>query len=79
MKPYPFSLVGLPPQTTKRSRWSRFVDSHLPRIVLYLMVVTLLAVVLSPHVLVTVPSGYVGVLWKRFRQRYGARSASAQR
>ena len=66
MKPYPFSLVGLPPQTTKRSRWSRFVDSHLPRIVLYLMVVTLLAVVLSPHVLVTVPSGYVGVLWKRF-------------
>jgi len=30
------------------------------------MVVTLLAVVLSPHVLVTVPSGYVGVLWKRF-------------
>jgi regulator of protease activity HflC (stomatin/prohibitin superfamily) len=66
MKPYPFSLDGLPPQTTKRSRWSRFVDRHLPRIVLYLMVVTLLAVVLLPYVVVTVPSGYVGVLWKRF-------------
>ena len=66
MKPYPFSLDGLPPQTTKRSRWSRFVDHHLPRIVLYLMVATLLAVVLLPYIVVTVPSGYVGVLWKRF-------------
>ena len=43
MKPYPFSLHGLPPQTTKRSRWARFTDHYLPRIVLYLMVVTLLA------------------------------------
>ena len=66
MKPYPFSLDGLPPQTTKRSRWSRFIDRYLPRIVLYLMVVTLVAVVLLPHVVVTVSSGYVGVLWKRF-------------
>src|SRR5436190_8740487 len=66
MKPYPFSLDGLPPQSTKRSRWSRFVESHLPRIVLYLMVATLLAVVLLPYIVVTVPSGYVGVLWKRF-------------
>jgi regulator of protease activity HflC (stomatin/prohibitin superfamily) len=66
MKPYPFSLDGLPPQTTKRSRWARFVDNHLPKIVLYLIVVTLLAVVLLPYVVVTVPSGYVGVLWKRF-------------
>ena len=30
------------------------------------MVVTLLAVVLLPYAVVTVPSGYVGVLWKRF-------------
>ena len=66
MKPYPFSLDGLPPQTTKRSRWARFVDRHLPRIVIYLLVLTLVAVVLVPHVVVTVPSGYVGVLWKRF-------------
>jgi regulator of protease activity HflC (stomatin/prohibitin superfamily) len=30
------------------------------------MVATLVAVVLYPHVVVTVPSGQVGVLWKRF-------------
>jgi regulator of protease activity HflC (stomatin/prohibitin superfamily) len=30
------------------------------------MVMTLVAVILAPHVLVTVQSGYVGVLWKRF-------------
>ena len=66
MKPYPFSLDGLPPPTTKRSRWWRFTERHLPRIVLYLMVAALVAVVLLPHVVVTVPSGYVGVLWKRF-------------
>jgi len=30
------------------------------------MVATLLAVVLYPHMVVTVPSGQVGVLWKRF-------------
>jgi regulator of protease activity HflC (stomatin/prohibitin superfamily) len=30
------------------------------------MVATLVAVVLYPHVVVTVPSGHVGVLWKRF-------------
>ena len=30
------------------------------------MVATLVAVVLYPHMVVTVPSGHVGVLWKRF-------------
>jgi regulator of protease activity HflC (stomatin/prohibitin superfamily) len=34
--------------------------------VIYLMVATLVAVVLYPHMVVTVPSGEVGVLWKRF-------------
>jgi len=38
----------------------------LPSLVIYLMVVTLVGVVLFPHVAVTVPSGHVGVLWKRF-------------
>ena len=66
MKPYPLSLDGLPPPTTMRSRWWRFTERHLPRIVLYLMVATLVAAVLLPHVVVTVPSGFVGVLWKRF-------------
>jgi regulator of protease activity HflC (stomatin/prohibitin superfamily) len=34
--------------------------------VLYLMVASLLLVVLVPHMVLTVPSGQVGVLWKRF-------------
>jgi regulator of protease activity HflC (stomatin/prohibitin superfamily) len=34
--------------------------------VIYLMVATLVAVVLYPHMVITVPSGQVGVLWKRF-------------
>jgi regulator of protease activity HflC (stomatin/prohibitin superfamily) len=42
------------------------VDLHLPRIVIYLLVATLVGVVLFPYVVVTVPSGQVGVLWRRF-------------
>jgi regulator of protease activity HflC (stomatin/prohibitin superfamily) len=49
-----------------RTRWRRFVDRHLPSVVIYLMVLTLVGVVLYPHMVITVPSGYVGVLWKRF-------------
>jgi regulator of protease activity HflC (stomatin/prohibitin superfamily) len=53
-----------PPPT--RSKWRRFIDRNLPSAVIYLMVATLVAIVLFPHVAVTVPSGHVGVLWKRF-------------
>jgi len=35
-------------------------------IVICLLVATLIGVILAPFVLVTVPTGYVGVLWKRF-------------
>ncbi len=35
-------------------------------LVIYLLVATLICVILAPFCLVTVPSGYVGVLWKRF-------------
>jgi regulator of protease activity HflC (stomatin/prohibitin superfamily) len=34
-------------------------------LVIYLLVATLVCVVLAPFTLITVPSGYVGVLWKR--------------
>ena len=64
MKAYRWSVDGNPPPT--RSRWRLFVDRHLPSFVIYLMVLTLVGVVLFPHVAVTVPSGHVGVLWKRF-------------
>ena len=49
-----------------RRTWWRFVERRLPMVVTYLLLATLFAVILAPFVLVTVPSGYVGVLWKRF-------------
>jgi regulator of protease activity HflC (stomatin/prohibitin superfamily) len=57
---------GPMPPTSAPSRWRRFLERHLPSVVIYLMVATLLAVVLYPYMVVTVPSGEVGVLWKRF-------------
>ncbi len=57
---------GTPPPTKTSSRWRRFAVRHLPSVVIYLMVATLVAVVLYPHMVITVPSGHVGVLWKRF-------------
>jgi regulator of protease activity HflC (stomatin/prohibitin superfamily) len=60
------SIYDKPPQSRTRYAWWRFIEGLLPMAVIYLMVATLIAVILAPHVLVTVPSGYVGVLWKRF-------------
>jgi regulator of protease activity HflC (stomatin/prohibitin superfamily) len=65
MKAYLWSLDGTPPPSPPQSRWRRFIDRYLPSVVIYLMVVTLVAIVLFPSVVVTVPSGHVGVLWKR--------------
>jgi hypothetical protein len=56
---------AMPPPATRRATWRRFVERHLPNVVIYFMVATLVAVVLYPYVVVTVPSGHVGVLWKR--------------
>ena len=67
MKAYLWSADGKPPPTTTRSRWWRFVEFHMPLVIIYLMVLTLIGVILAPHVLVTVPSGFVGVVWKRFK------------
>jgi len=66
MTPHVLSLDGVPPPTTTHSKWWRFVDRYLPSIIIYLMLVTIVAVVLFPYAAVTVPSGHVGVLWKRF-------------
>jgi regulator of protease activity HflC (stomatin/prohibitin superfamily) len=60
------SIYDKPPPSRRRYGWWRFVERHLPMLVIYLMVATLIAVVLAPFTLVTVPSGQVGVLWKRF-------------
>jgi regulator of protease activity HflC (stomatin/prohibitin superfamily) len=67
MKAYLWSLDDKPPPpATKHSIWRRFVERHLPTFVIYLMVATLVGIVLYPHMVVTVPSGEVGVLWRRF-------------
>jgi regulator of protease activity HflC (stomatin/prohibitin superfamily) len=65
MKAYVWPVDGMPPPTPP-SRWRRFIERYLPMAVVYLMVATLVAIVLYPHMVVTVPSGHVGVLWKRF-------------
>jgi prohibitin 2 len=65
MKAYLWS-IDREPAPVRHPRWRRFVEYFLPTIVIYLMVLTLVGVVLWPHVVVTVPSGEVGVLWKRF-------------
>jgi regulator of protease activity HflC (stomatin/prohibitin superfamily) len=56
------------PRRERRLRrvWRRFVERSLPMIVIFLMMTTLVSVIFAPFVVVTVPSGYVGVLWKRF-------------
>jgi regulator of protease activity HflC (stomatin/prohibitin superfamily) len=66
LKAYLWPVDGTPAPATTPSRWRRFVERHLPSVVIYLMVATLVAVVLYPHMVITVPTGYVGVLWKRF-------------
>src|SRR5271165_172595 len=60
------SIYDKPPSSRARLAWWRFVEHHLPVVVIYLLMATLVAIVLAPFTLVTVPSGYVGVLWKRF-------------
>src|SRR6187401_317229 len=65
MKPNPESLDGRP--SPKRYRWWRFIEHSLPVIVIYLMVATLVSFLIAPNVIVTVPTGHVGILWKRFR------------
>jgi regulator of protease activity HflC (stomatin/prohibitin superfamily) len=65
MAKYPESLDGKPPPPQKKRRWWRFVGRHLAGATFTLMVVFLITVVLWPYVVVTVPTGQVGVLWRR--------------
>ena len=53
------------PSAAGQTRWQRFVERRMLNVVLGLMVTTLIAAVLYPYVVITVPSGHVGVLWKR--------------
>jgi regulator of protease activity HflC (stomatin/prohibitin superfamily) len=65
MAKYPWSVAEKPPPQKKRGWW-RFLARHLPGLSVVLMVGLLTTTVLWPYVVITVPSGQVGVLWKRF-------------
>jgi prohibitin 2 len=60
-----FEGKPLPPPARPRRR-RHFVDRWLPRLTIYLLVLVLVGVLISPQVAINVPSGHVGVLWKRF-------------
>ncbi len=46
--------------------WWRFVGRHLPGFSVFLLATMLIIVVLWPYAVITVQSGQVGVLWRRF-------------
>ncbi len=64
MAKYPESIDDLPPR--RQRRWWRYVGRHLPGVAVVLLMTALVIIVLWPYVVITVPSGRVGVLWKRF-------------
>jgi prohibitin 2 len=67
MAKYPEIGDDLPPPPRRRRTWFwRTIGRHLPGIAVLLMTGLLAVVVLWPYVVITVPSGHVGVLWKRF-------------
>jgi regulator of protease activity HflC (stomatin/prohibitin superfamily) len=65
MVKYSESLDGMPPLPRRRGLW-RFIVHHAPGLSVVLLVAMLAATVLYPYTIITVPSGKVGVLWKRF-------------
>jgi len=64
MARYPDLLDEMPPPL-KRGFW-RFLGRHLPGFAVSLMVSLLAIIMLWPYIVINVPSGQVGVLWKRF-------------
>src|SRR5215203_3371059 len=54
------------PRRAEVSRWRQFVENRLPGVVIYLMVAALIGLLFYPRIVKTVPSGHIGVLWKRF-------------
>jgi regulator of protease activity HflC (stomatin/prohibitin superfamily) len=65
MASYPQTIDDLMPPRKKRTWW-RFLGRHLPGLSFLILTALLITVVLWPYVVITVPSGHVGVLWKRF-------------
>jgi prohibitin 2 len=65
MARYPESIDDLPPPAPRRG-WRRRLLRHLPSLSVSLLMAMLAIVVLWPYIVINVPSGQVGVLWKRF-------------
>src|SRR5215469_6006625 len=65
MAKYP-QIDDLPPVPPRRRGVWRFIARHLPGLAVTVMLGLLITVVLWPYVVITIPSGRVGVLWKRF-------------
>ena len=65
MATYPETLDGNPPPVRRRGAWN-FLTRRLPSFAFMLLVLFLAVTVLWRFVVITVPSGHVGVLWKRF-------------
>src|SRR5579863_7334150 len=55
-----------PPVVPRRGRLWRSIGRNLPGFSILLMATLLLGIVLWPYMVITVPSGQVGVLWHRF-------------
>ena len=64
MVTYTDSFEREPPRP--KSGWWRFVGRHLPSISVVLLVSMLIVTLIFPYAVITVQSGRVGVLWKRF-------------
>lgn len=62
---YPWSGGGSPPRPPRRG-WRGYLERNLPGVSVAVMVLLLIGFVLYPYMLITVPSGHAGVLWKRF-------------
>lgn len=62
---YPWSRVEQPLPASTRGWWG-FVQRHLQSAAVALMVVLLIGFIVYPYMLITVPAGEAGVLWKRF-------------
>jgi regulator of protease activity HflC (stomatin/prohibitin superfamily) len=65
MLTYADTLDGKPPVQRKRTWW-RIVGRNLPILTVVVLASMLLVTTLWPYVVITVPSGQVGVLWRRF-------------
>jgi regulator of protease activity HflC (stomatin/prohibitin superfamily) len=65
MAKHPDAVDHTPP-APRRRRWWGIVGRNLPGLSIVLMAALLLGIVLWPYMVITVPSGSIGVLWHRF-------------